>query len=925
MTRTGFNWTLEHPRLAADVSGDGRADIIGFGPDGVWCGLNVGDGTFREPTLVIPDLGYNDGWRIGDDQRLAADLTGDGRADIIGFGAVGTWIALNDGNASFRPLQLFPEFGRDKGWSAERHPRFLVDLTGDGRADIVGFGDAGVWTALNNGDGTFRTPQFVLADFGFDKGWRVDRHPRFLVDLTGDGRADIIGFGDAGVWTALNNGDGTFRAPQLFPEFGHDKGWSAERHPRFLVDLTGDGRADIVGFGDAGVWTALNNGDGTFRAPQFVLAEFGFDKGWRVDRHPRIVVDLTGDGRADIVGFGDAGVWTALNNGDGTFRAPQFVLAEFGFERGWRVAQHPRVMADVTGDGLPDIVAFGDDGLWRALNNGQGAFVDARFALREFGQNSNRDLIIRNDVVEGGRNPLIEHVFVLVLENRSFDHMLGFSGIEGTDAATGEPTKVDGLSGHEGNSFMGNRFPVRRGARDVMFDPRHEFDDVVKQLCGPDAAYVTGAYPPINNSGFVSAYAKSNPSDPAQVMECFTREQVPIVNALAREFLVCDRWFSSVPGPTAPNRMFIHAATSGVFDDSPELSESVTASGLPDFPVLEDIIDLGFSIFGIKTKTGGFEFKGGNIFDSLKKARVKYRIYAGDSFPDVATHDNVSIAFDIHAFEDLASDLQHPSFDASYVFIEPHYDVVRLDGEGDFSRGNSQHPRGSVAAGERLIQSTYEAIRNSPVWEKSLLIITWDEHGGFYDHVPPGPATPTGSTGRNHRFGFDQLGPRVPALVVSPLIRKNMISHLQLEHASIAQTLIDQFGLRPLSSSRVARPGVNGLGHFANLSEPRKDTPSRLQRAPSTVAPAMTPRPTLQNAVARTPQARLRDDPHGHIAMLVSNVVIQHVKLEPQKRKAIEARAHGLRTHADLLEYAKEVEALALAARANARGPARSP
>ena len=108
-----------------------------------------------------------------------------------------------------------------------------------------------------------------------------------------------------------------------------------EKHPRFLADITGDGRADIVGFGDAGVWTALSNGDGTFQAPQFVLADFGFEAGgWRVEKHPRFLADITGDGRADIVGFGDAGVWTALSNGDGTFQAPQFVLADFGFEAG---------------------------------------------------------------------------------------------------------------------------------------------------------------------------------------------------------------------------------------------------------------------------------------------------------------------------------------------------------------------------------------------------------------------------------------------------------------------------------------------------------------------------------------------------------------------------------------------------------------
>ncbi|MGH3566763.1 MAG: FG-GAP repeat domain-containing protein, partial [Pseudonocardia sp.] len=155
--------------------------------------------------------------------------------------------------------------------------------------------------------------ELAIANFGFSAGgWRVDRHPRFLADVTGDGRADIVGFGDAGVWVSLNNGDGTFQAPRLVvANFAVEAGgWRVDRHPRFLADLTGDGGADIVGFGDAGVWVALNSGNGTFVAPRLVVENFGFSAGgWRVDRHPRFLADVTGDGRADIVGFGDAGVW----------------------------------------------------------------------------------------------------------------------------------------------------------------------------------------------------------------------------------------------------------------------------------------------------------------------------------------------------------------------------------------------------------------------------------------------------------------------------------------------------------------------------------------------------------------------------------------------------------------------------------------
>jgi len=366
------NWRVErHLRLLADLTGDRRADIAGFGNAGVWVALNNGNGTFEAPRLAVRDFGYNAGsWRVERHPRFLADLTGDRRADIVGFGNDGVWIALNIGNGHFQSSKrVITGFGYDVwNWRVERHPRFLADLTGHHGADIVGFGNTGVWVALNNGNGIFQVPQRVVTGFGYDAGsWRVERHPRFLADLTGDRRADIVGFGNDGVWVALNNGDGTFQPPnRVVADFGYDAGnWRVERHPRFLADLTGDGRADIVGFGNAGVWVALNNGDGTFEPPRMVVAGFGYSENWRVERHPRFLADVTGDGRADIVGFGDDGVWASLNNGNGTFQTPELVVADFGYDAGgWRIEQHPRFLADLTGDSRADIVGFGNAGVW---------------------------------------------------------------------------------------------------------------------------------------------------------------------------------------------------------------------------------------------------------------------------------------------------------------------------------------------------------------------------------------------------------------------------------------------------------------------------------------------------------------------------------------------------------------------------------
>ncbi|MFC5835505.1 S8 family serine peptidase [Nonomuraea insulae] len=383
----------QHTAFTADLTGDRKADVVGFGDAGAYVSRNQGNGNFAAPQLAVGNFGYEaGGWRVERHPRFLADLTGDGRADIVGFGDGGVWVSRNNGNATFQALQLVVgNFGYEAGgWRVERHPRFLADLTGDRRADIVGFGDGGVWVSLNNGNGTFQALQLVVGNFGYEAGgWRVERHPRFLADLTGDRRADIVGFGDGGVWVSRNNGNGTFQAPQLaVGNFGYEAGgWRIERHPRYLADLTGDGRADIVGFGDGGVWVSLNNGNGTFQAPQLAVANFGYEAGgWRVERHPRFLADLSGDGRADIVGFGDGGVWVSLNNGNGTFQAPQLAVGNFGYEAGgWRVERHPRFVADLTGDSQADLLGFGDAGAYVSMNNGKGAYGNLNLKIGNFG------------------------------------------------------------------------------------------------------------------------------------------------------------------------------------------------------------------------------------------------------------------------------------------------------------------------------------------------------------------------------------------------------------------------------------------------------------------------------------------------------------------------------------------------------------
>jgi hypothetical protein len=417
-------WRVDrHPRMLGDVTGNGRADIVGFGNAGVWVALAKGDGTFERPRRVLEDFGaVTGGWRVDGHPRMLADLTGKGRMDIVGFGHSGVRVALARGDGTFEtPRRAIDDFGLGHGWKLDRHPRLLADVMGEGRMDIVGFGHDGVMLAPNLGEGRFGPSRQILDEFGVASGWRTDRHLRLLVDLTGDGLADILAFGETGVWISRNRGGGRFDPPELIlPEFGaRTGGWRPNRHPRFLADVTGNGRPDIVGFSEHGVWVSLNEGDGKFARPHRVVEDFGAGVGgWYLDRHPRFLADLTGDGRADIVGFGETGVVVAMAKGDGTFEAPRQVLDDFGGAAGWRPDRTPIVLADVTGNGRADIVGFGETGVHVAMTTLRPRNASVLVPLEESGE----VLVKRRRPLVVGPRPF-HHA-----HRRSHHHHHGFRG-----------------------------------------------------------------------------------------------------------------------------------------------------------------------------------------------------------------------------------------------------------------------------------------------------------------------------------------------------------------------------------------------------------------------------------------------------------------------------------------------------------------
>ena len=477
---------------------------------------------------------------------------------------------------------------------------------------------------------------------------------------------------------------------------------------------------------------------------------------------------------------------------------------------------------------------------------------------------------------------LIEHVFVLMQENRAFDHMLGFSGITGHDAANGGSTQINGLTGSEANTFNGRVYGVSRGADDVMpVDPGHEFTNVLEQLCGPGATYPAGgAYPAINNTGFVASYvASGGAADPGEVMKCFAPEQLPVLVALAQEFAVCDNWHASMPGPTWPNRLFVHAASSGGLDHS---------------PTTEEIVEW--------ETVGGFQFKAGSIFDALKKKGVSRRLYAGDDFPMVAALKGISL-FDIRHYSNFASDLGQPTYPYSYVFIEPSYDVTN-----EYKNSTSQHPLTDITLGEGLIKETYEAIRNSPYWDSSVLILTWDEHGGFYDHaIPPGAVAPGDTTSQDkhnqYGFTFQQYGPRVPAVVISPLVPKNVIDHRLYDHASILATIEAFFGINPLTQ-RDAK--ANRFNAVLSLNAPRPDTPTTLllpAAAPAAVMKMSVP--DLSATVAARPDETVNQ---GTLPVILQSALRQDLEMSPEQRTVILQRVRSIKTREQARQYLAEVQ-----------------
>jgi phospholipase C len=369
--------------------------------------------------------------------------------------------------------------------------------------------------------------------------------------------------------------------------------------------------------------------------------------------------------------------------------------------------------------------------------------------------------------------PPITRVVVLMMENHSFDRMLGwmkaqYPGIEGVDPnAPGSnpdfPTTTDTI------------FQAETRNRNIGNDPGHDLDNVLGQLAGGNLGFV---------ADFAQLYPQAALPERQEIMGWYPYQFLPALHYLADNFVVCDHWYSSVPGPTWPNRFFVHSGTS---------------LGHVDMP--EGVFNPGLHLYDQRT-----------LYDELDDAHVDWRIYHGD-FPQSLLMVHQWDKMDHYReFDRWTADVQAGDLPA-YVFIEPYYFG---------NEENDQHPPQDIMRGDLMVAEVFNALlANQTLFEQTLLVVLYDEHGGFYDHVsPPATVAPDGNT---NTFAFDRLGVRVPAILVSPWLDRGFIS-TAFDHTSILKMATQLWpGVQPLGART---PQANSpIDSLTWLQTPRRAIP----------------------------------------------------------------------------------------------------
>jgi phospholipase C len=412
----------------------------------------------------------------------------------------------------------------------------------------------------------------------------------------------------------------------------------------------------------------------------------------------------------------------------------------------------------------------------------------------------------------------IETIVVVIMENRSFDHLCGYLSL----ASTPSPLPVEGLrddlawSGPLANVFNGEAYPIHRLGPDIQTidDPDHTQKSIAMQVGTPPAGG-----PPLEMGGFVQSYVtfappRKPPADRSLVMGCYDAAAAPVVDFFARNFAICDHWFAALPLGTQANRLMAMSGVSSIVDNA--------SLFLPNQPL---------------------------VYDWLTGNKVTWCAYqSGDWFPffslmpdwtsEIATSWTASAVAGVRGhfrrFSRFAAEWADNAMPMpQVVFIEPEYT------DGPHTDPNDDHPPTGIAKGQAFLADVYNALVANPQrWANTLMLVTYDEHGGFFDHVPPLPI-PGAAGGAD----FAATGVRVPAFVVSPHVAPGTVHSGPLDHTSILRLLADRFTPGADYSAAVAARQQ----HLSRLAEMLV---APVQRAPE-VAPV--PLAATRTMAARTP------------------------------------------------------------------------
>ena len=387
----------------------------------------------------------------------------------------------------------------------------------------------------------------------------------------------------------------------------------------------------------------------------------------------------------------------------------------------------------------------------------------------------------------------IQHVVVLVLENQSFDRLVGLTpGVDGVTplALRSNPDTLHHTQVVQNPAATATDYKPAH----MDHDPKHDYQDVRQQIGSGCAGFV---------DNFLHNYPKGNPRE---IMAYYDAGYLPTLNTLARQFVICDRWFCSVPGPTWANRFFINTGTSLGHLDMPSLGHFDPAVHNYNQPT---------------------------IFERLSEAspKVDWRIYFHDFSQTALLTQQRHYAANYRYIHSFYDDCKNAATFPQYAFLEPKY---------FWPEENDQHPTSDIRRADGLIARVYNALRaNAELWNTTLFVILYDEHGGFYDHVDPsGPAYKAKAVPPDahispapDNFAFDLFGPRVAAVLVSPLLDSGVL-HGIYDHTSLLKYLTQKWTLGPLGNRTAAANNFADELVWRTTPRPAPPTDVRHRRYP---------------------------------------------------------------------------------------------